>query len=272
MSATSRAVPILEQIHLYPVKGLRGIALEAAGIERCGLEGDRRWLVTGTDRKFLTQRDLPDMATLDAIPDAAGLTLRRGDESCRVPLPDEQAPVAAVVVWHHSLPARAADPAASDWLSARLGRPCLLWFMHDTGVRPVDPGCGLEQDRVSFADGFPVLVVNTASLDALNRALVQGAVPIDRFRANLVVSGFPAWDENSWQTLRIGAMRFRAPTPCARCVVVTQDQRTGEKPHLGEPLKTLGRLNRQPDGIIFGRNLIPEAPGRLSVGDPVSIV
>lgn len=268
-------MPILEQIHLYPVKGLRGIALEAAAIERCGLEGDRRWLVTGPDRRFLTQRDLPAMATLDAIPDAAGLALRCGDETCLVRLPDPHAPVADVVVWHHSLPARAADLAASEWLSARLGRPCLLWFMHDPEVRPVDPGCGLEHDRVSFADGFPVLVVNTASLDALNDALLaasgDGAVPIGRFRANLVVSGFPAWDENGWRTLRIGPMRFRAPTQCARCVVITRDQRTGETPHPGEPLKTLGRLNRQPDGIIFGRNLIPDAPGRLSVGDPVSV-
>ncbi len=271
MPTEAHRMPVLEQIRLYPVKGLRGFSLAEAELERCGLAGDRRWLVTGPDQRFLTQRDLPAMATLDAIPDAAGLTLSGGGAACRVALPDAQAAVAEVVVWHHTLPARTAGPAADDWLSDRLGRPCRLWFMHDTTVRPVDAGFGQQQDRVSFADAFPILLVNSGSLAALNADLGDGAVPIDRFRPNLVVRGFPAWAENDWRTLRIGSMRFRVASPCARCVVITQDQRTGEKPDPGEPLRALGRLNRQPDGIMFGLNLIPEAPGRLSAGDAVEI-
>ena len=143
--------------------------------------------------------------------------------------------------------------------------------MDDERARAVDPAFGEPGDHVGFADAYPLLATNASSLAALN-AVLGTPVPMDRFRPSVTVSGLPAWSEDRWRRVRIGAMTFRAPAPCTRCVVVTRDQRTGASPDPGEPLRTLGRLNRHPSGIVFGANLIPEAPGRLAVGDAVEVL
>ncbi|MCQ8277072.1 MOSC domain-containing protein [Acetobacteraceae bacterium KSS8] len=258
-------------LNLFPVKGLRGLPLDAMEIEPCGPAGDRRWLVTDPEGVFLTQRTVPDLARIAAVPTGNGVVLSTNEGQCAVTIPGEEAPIGTVSVWHHQVQARQAAGDAQAWLSAVMGRPCLLWFMHDTAARPIDPQGGRPDLTVSFADAYPLLAVNRASLDALNATLGENAVPIERFRANLVIEGPPAWSENGWRSLTVGGLRFHAPTRCTRCVVITRDQQSGEAPHPGEPLKSLGQLNRLPEGIVFGVNLIPEAPGRVSVGDPVEI-
>ena len=137
----------------------------------------------------------------------------------------------------------------------------------------------LPTDRVNFADGFPLLLANTASLDAVNDWLVEAgdeAVPMTRFRPNLVVTGAGPWAEDTWigRRLRIGPMTFRAAKSCARCVVTTIDQETGEKGR--EPLRMLGQHRRYDNGLLFAINLIPELSiadvGQVRVDDPVSVV
>lgn len=256
---------ILDALFIYPVKGLRGIAVTEAVVEPWGLQGDRRWMVVDGAGRYLTQRDLPGMARIAAVPDGGGITLSAdGMAPLHVPLP--RAPV-TVVVWRDQVQAREAGPDAAAWLSRALGQPCRLVHMGDPATaRPVDPGYARPGDRVSFADGFPVLAVNAASLDDLNARLAQ-PVPMDRFRTNLVVSGTSAWAEDSWTTLHVGPVRFRGPKTCARCVVVTTDQATGARPRDREPLRTLTAFRRGGDGrVIFGMNLIPDGTGRISIG------
>jgi uncharacterized protein YcbX len=122
-----------------------------------------------------------------------------------------------------------------------------------------------------FSDGFPVLLANMASLDALNAALPQ-PIGMSRFRPNIIVTGAAAWAEDRWLRIRIGAVLFRVAKPCARCAVTTVDQVTGERPDKSEPLRTLGRIRRTAGGVMFGQNLIPDGPGRIAVGDSVEIL
>ncbi|TLU73919.1 MOSC domain-containing protein [Lichenicoccus roseus] len=263
---------LLTALHRYPVKGLQGEGLQRMDVERCGPWGDRRWMVVEPNGSFLTQRKLPRMARLSAAvqPDGS-LRLSCGTAAIEVALP-----VAAerleVAVWRSRLEAALAGERADAWLSEQLGWRCRLVHLDNPSARPVERTTGVEQDDVvSFADGYPLLLTSSASLDALNMAL-KAPVPMDRFRPNLVVDGGIPWQEDGWRRLRIGDMLFRAPKACTRCVVITLDQRTGQAPQPGEPLRTLGRLNRTEAGIVFGRNLIPEAPGRIAVGDPVEIL
>jgi uncharacterized protein YcbX len=93
-----------------------------------------------------------------------------------------------------------------------------------------------------------------------------------RFRPNIVVTGAAAWAEDGWRRIRIGTVVFRVAKPCARCVVTTIDQITGERPDKSEPLRTLGRMRRTADGVMFGQNLIPDGPGRITVGDAIEIL
>jgi uncharacterized protein len=125
---------------------------------------------------------------------------------------------------------------------------------------------------VSFADGYPLLLTSTGSLDQLGQWLAaegERPVPMNRFRPNVVVTGFGPWAEDRWRRIRIGAVSFRVAKPCGRCVVTTTDQTTGERG--SQPLRILGAKRRFGQSLVFGQNIIPDSPGFIRVGDPVKI-
>jgi uncharacterized protein YcbX len=142
--------------------------------------------------------------------------------------------------------------------------------MPDSSFRRVDAGRVDEYRRVGFADGFPFLVTNTASLAELNTRL---AAPVEmrRFRPNIVVEGAEAWDEDHWQSLSIGDNHLSIVKPCSRCVMTTVDPAKGQKDAASQPLRTLSGYRRTQEGVIFGQNAIHESPGIIRVGDPVSV-
>ncbi len=265
------------EIRIYPVKGLRGCPLVEASVEPWGLAGDRRWLVTDSGGRFVSQREAPLMARIEATAVTGGLVLSADGFGCvDVAAPDAAGGDAVeVTIWRDRVMASPADGAVGEWLSNALGRPgCRLVYMgNPAAARPVNQAYASPEDRVSFADGFPVLLTTTASLADVN-ARLDRAVPMDRFRPNLVVTGSRPWDEDRWSTLRVGggadAVPFRVAKPCDRCVVTTIDQRTGEKAHDGEPLRTIAALRTSPHArTAFGQNLIPCGEGRVALGDAV---
>jgi len=148
-----------------------------------------------------------------------------------------------------------------------------LVYLDDPTRRAVNPEFGSDGDVVSFADGYPLLLTSTASLGELCSWLTQDGdqpVPMSRFRPSVVVAGSGPWAEDGWRRIRIGAVSFRVVKPCGRCMVTTIDQMTGEVGR--QPLKMLGRRRLIGNDLVFGQNMIPEAPGTISVGDQVEIL
>ena len=264
----------LAAIGIYPVKSLGGTAPGSIEVEPWGLLGDRRWLVVDADRRFLTQRSVARMAVIRAedVP-GRGIMLSGADlPAMLVEAPGDGAPVVPVTVWRDTVPARIAAATAERWLTAALGVACQLAHLHDTAARPTNPAFAPAGSTVSFADGYPLLLTSLASLSDLNGRLAQ-PVGMDRFRANVVVDGFTAWDEDHWRIVTIGAVEFEAVKPCVRCVVTTIDQTTGLRPDKLEPLRTLAAWRGQMGAdITFGQNLVPVSRGRISVGDRVAVV
>jgi uncharacterized protein YcbX len=263
----------LASIHTYPIKGCRRVDHRAVAVEPWGLAGDRRWLVVEPDGTFVTQRAEPRLALVRAAPgNGGGLVLRTpGMADLDVPAPAGGARL-PVRIWRDKVEATPAGPAADGWLAKLFDRPLRLVHLDDATQRPVNPEYGRTDDRVSFADGYPVLLANTASLDAVNDWLVEGGdepVPMTRFRPNLVIAGAPAWAEDGWLggRVRVGAVTFRAVKPCDRCAVTTIDQDTAERGR--QPLRVLGKRRLSPIGPLFGVNLIPDGAGAVAVGDPV---
>ncbi len=264
--------PRVEAILVYPVKALRGLAVQHGTVEPWGLAGDRRWMVVKPDGRFLTQRDRPELARIMVTILPGGVALARpAAAGIEIPTPGRQAPRRRIRIWSDELSALDAGPEAAAWLGAALGFACGLVYLDDTSARPVDPAYGRPEDRVAFPDGFPVLLTNEASLQAVNAALPQ-PVPMSRFRPNIVIAGAGAWAEDHWRRIRIGTVSFRVVKPCSRCIVTTVDQLTGTRPDQAEPLKTLGQMHRAPGGIMFGQNLIPDGSGAIAVGDPVELL
>jgi hypothetical protein len=264
-------------VHIYPVKGCYRLDTAGAAVEPWGLAGDRRWLVVDDDGDAITQRDHASMTQIRPALRLGGLLLRTaGSPDLAVDEP-EAGDYTEVSVWSFTGKARLAHPAAHDWLSAVLGRPARLVWLDDPTRRTVNPMYGRPGDRVSFADGYPVLLANTASLSSLNDLIhesgsLEGPLPMTRFRPNIVIDQAPAWIEDAWTggRIRIGEVVFRVPKPCGRCVVTTTDQETGERGR--EPLRTLARHRNGERGLMFATNLIPDNRGTIRAGDPVEML
>ncbi|MDB4939234.1 MAG: Flavodoxin reductase [Labilithrix sp.] len=267
----------LVEIHVYPLKGAGGIALERADVLAGGLRHDRRFMLLGADGSFLTQRQHPELALVTA----AFTSLADGTPALAVGTPGGGAPTVVslspdagpskkprrtVRVWDDDVEAIDVEGPIAERLSEHLGARCSLVFMPDDVVRPVEEPYGAPGDRVGFADGFPVLLAANASLADLNARLAT-PVPMNRFRPNLVVDGGAAYDEERFGRARVGDVVFRMPKRCARCSVTTVDQRTAEVGK--EPLRTLAAYRTESNKVYFAQNLIPEAAGTIAVGDEV---
>ncbi|MBR0567400.1 MOSC domain-containing protein [Azoarcus sp. L1K30] len=256
-------------LYRYPVKSLRGDAHAALEIDARGFRFDRHWMVVDERGHFLTQRQLPRMALVDAsVGDDGGLTLRAPGmpDIAIAPAADTRLPV---TVWKDSVDASLAGPEAADWLGRFLERPCRLVQFAPDVVRAVDPAFATPADQTGFSDGFPFLLISQASLDALN-ARLEHPLPMLRFRPNIVVTGCAPHAEDDWRVIRIGEVVFRVVKPCSRCAIPTIDPATGLRGP--EPLRTLTTYRRHGNMVFFGQNLIHDGPGRLETGMRVEVL
>ncbi len=255
---------------IYPVKSLGGVELQSVHLDRFGFAGDRRWMVVNENHRFLSQRELAAMALIAAELTDSGLRLGSGKQSLLVPQPQASAPSLRVQVWEDCVVALDAGSEAAEWLSERLGGPCKLVYMAEDVHRYVDGLYAREGETVSFADGFPVLLISQASLDDLNSRL-DTPVPMNRFRPNLVVQGCEAFAEDKWRRVRIGSVEFAVAKPCSRCVMPSIDQATAAKN--SEVLQVLASYRRGDDRqVYFGQNLVYSGIGKLGVGDTLEIL
>jgi hypothetical protein len=266
----------LSAIATYPVKSCHRLDHAHATVQPWGLAGDRRWLVTDDEGAVLTQREERRLTQIRPHFAGGALVLRHeGANDLTVPAaPGDLEPIK---VWRTAVALSRAGDEADVWLSTVLGRKVRLYYLDDPTRRPINPAYSNPDDRVGLADGYPLLLTNSASLAALNDWLAEegpdeGPLPMTRFRPNVVVDGAQAWAEDGWlgRRIRIGAVTFRAPKPCDRCVITTTDQETGVRGR--EPLRTLARHRNVDQGLLFGTNLIPDGTGEILVGDEVTIL
>ncbi|SDJ38555.1 MOSC domain-containing protein [Streptomyces indicus] len=268
---------ILHSIHVHPLKAARGFAPSEAVVEPWGLAGDRRWLLVDAAGRLITQRGQARLALVEPelLPD--GVRFRApGRDPLTVAVPEPGATV-TVGVWQDDIEAVEAAAEAHAWFSAYLGTEARLVHLDEPAVRrPIDPEFARPGETVSFADGYPLLLATTASLDALNSLIAQGdhpdegPLPMNRFRPNVVIEGTEPWAEDDFKRVAIGEAVFRVAKPCGRCVVTTTDQLTATRGK--EPLRTLARHRRFGSELVFGQNLIPETTGTIRVGDPFEIL
>lgn len=274
-------------LNIYPVKGLKGIALEEASCTELGIEHDRRWMMVDREGEFLSQREHPKMATVWTEIDGDALSLSAPDVGeVRVPLEPEAPRKLRVRVWNSRCDAVTVSREADEWLTDCLGFHCTLVYMPASSKRYSNPEFGGTGKRVGFADGYAYLMTNEASLADLNAKLMakgHPALPMNRFRPNIVVTGAGAFDEDNWRDLKFAplgsldsrpsgndAVLLRTAKPCGRCQVTTTDQATGEV-RGPEPLATLATYRDGAFGVRFGMNLVTLREGTIRVGDAIEL-
>ena len=259
----------LTEIHVYPVKSLAGIRVSSWPVTKKGLLHDRKWMLIDNNQQFLSQRRIPRMTLITtALTETQLILSAPGFNDLYLPLQPEGGDIINSTIWHDQCDARSISTEADRWLSKFLGVDCRLVYQPDDLVRPVNPEYAKASDQVSFADGFPFLIISEQSLSALNQEM-QLNLPMIRFRPNLVVDGCASYAEDQWREISIGEIDFRLTKPCARCSVPTIDPSTGESGK--EPLTTLNRTRKWQNKVYFGQNALHNQCGTLSVGDSLQI-
>jgi uncharacterized protein YcbX len=258
----------LSGLYVYPVKSARGIALREALLGDRGIEHDRRFMVVDDGGHMLTQRVLGALARLAVAIEGDALALSFEGVEHAVPLCPRGGTARRVRVFSDEVDALDLGPEVRSFLSAALGRPAALVYMPDETQRRVDPTRAAEHDIVGFADGFPYLLANESSLEALNRELPM-PVTMQRFRPNFVVRGLPPYGEDALRELTIGGVPFLALKPSSRCVIVNIDPQTGLREK--GVFETLVRTHASERRPMFGQNLVARGRGRVALGDPVAL-
>ena len=262
----------LSEIWIYPVKSLGGIRLSKAQTEERGLRYDRRWMIIDENNVFITQRMFTQMALIDVELVQEGLRIfNRNSPADHVIMPFEpvERETLAVTVWDDVTEGVTVCKEADQWLSRQLGQPVRLVMMPETSKRMADPRYAAHGERVSFADGFPYLVISQASLDELNARLAE-PITMRRFRPNFVITGTAPFAEDGWKHILIGGLQFDIVKPCSRCVLTTIDPQTAAKGP--EPLKTLATYRRSGNKILFGQNVVARDFGEIMEGDEVTLM
>jgi uncharacterized protein len=259
----------ISELYVYPVKGAAGIPLRQATLDDFGIRHDRRWMIVDAAGRFITQRNQPRLALLQPELEPDRLVL--SSPMCgRVELPLEaHGPARRVQVWDDVTDAVDAGDVAAGFVSRHLDAAVRLLFMPDNTLRQVSLDYARPGDRVSFADGFPLLLIGQASLDELNRRLPD-PVAMVRFRPNIVVAGATPHAEDGWRRLRVGDVDLDVVKPCARCAVPNVDPETAVAGR--EPTRTLAGYRRWDGKIWFGQNVLHRSAGVLRVGDPVEVL
>lgn len=276
----------ISEINIYPIKSLGGISLKESKIEERGLEFDRRWMITDEKGEFFTQREFPKMATLAMQIEENHLIVNCENESVKIPFEFEKNTTEKVRIWRSVCDAFVLPKEINDWLSDILETNCQLVYMPEETKREINSMFRQNDEIVSFADGYPFMLIGENSLNDLNEKLETGKLPMNRFRPNFVVSDSDAFAEDGWRKIRIGKTIFRSTKPCERCVIPTINQDEGVFDGK-EPLKTLAKYRQARDvfpnnfedfgsnknAILFGQNLVAENFGEMiKIGDEVEVL
>ncbi|MFS2005255.1 MOSC domain-containing protein [Duganella sp. CT11-25] len=279
-------MPILSDITLYPIKSCGGLSLREATLTTTGLMTgqiyDREWMVVDAAGVCLTQREHPRMALITPALKADTLELRApGMLRLEIPLglPDpDHAATLTTQVWDDTVLAYDCDDLTAAWFTKAIGAPCRLARFHAKAERAVSTKWtdGVAATTM-FSDGYPILVAGAASLDDLNgklRAAGREAIPMNRFRPNLVIDGIEAFEEDYAESFQLGEAMLKPVKPCPRCPMPSVDQATGT---FGpDPLDIMQSYRAKPEvdgALCFGMNsiLIAGDGQRVRVGQEIVV-
>ncbi|HCG7084895.1 TPA: hybrid-cluster NAD(P)-dependent oxidoreductase [Vibrio parahaemolyticus] len=261
--------PVLSQINVFPVKSVGGVSLSSAWVEKQGLSFDRRFMIAKADGSMITARKYPQMVTVKSALLADGVVFGSlGMEPLKIRYQDFKMQETPATVWKDTFTAYTTTDDADDWFSQVLGQRVELLFSGEQSNRVREK---LGQN-VSFADGYPVLVISQASLEELNKRSSEQH-SMDQFRTNLVVSDTKPFEEDSWKRIRIGEVEFESLKPCERCILTTINTQRGTFRESKEPLKTLQQFRaNERGGVFFGQNLVARNEGIIRQGDKVEVL
>lgn len=277
---------IVSQLCVYPLKSCQGINLLEAEVRTKGFLWDREMMLVSGSGKFITQRQFPQLAKVKVeISDRIiALSLKDGSfpslSFSLVPTGN----IIEVEIWRDRILAIDRGDEIAAWFHRFLNlaedKVCRLVQQSSEHIRPIPRKYPGEEDvPLGFADNYPIMLTNTASLEELNQRIVEihlsqkQAVSMNCFRPNIVINSSEPFIEDRWSLIQIGEIRFQVVKPCSRCIITTIDPEQGRKNQAKEPLNTLGTFRQLSEqGVMFGVNMIPQNEGKIELGDRLEVL
>jgi uncharacterized protein len=277
---------IVSELCVYPLKSCQGIELQQAQVTAKGFLWDREMMLVSGNGKFVTQRQFPQLAKVKVEVIESAINLKIEDDTL-TPLtfiPTLTGSLIEVEIWRDRFLAIDQGDTVAQWfhrlLNLEPNKVCRLVRQSPDHLRFLEPKYSNNQEKsLSFADNYPVMLTATASLTELNQRIVEihqqqkQAIPMNRFRPNIVVKTSEPFVEDTWSVIQIGEIRFTVVKPSSCCIITTIDQKQGVKNQLKEPLNTLGTFRQLSEqGVLFGVNMIPQNEGIIKVGDRLEVL
>jgi len=262
----------VSKIFIYPLKSGAPIALKSATAVSTGFLYDRNWVVVDKTGKFISQRTHPDLRLIETHISGDAIFFKNidtGERSGTFSISPNSKTTDTIKIWNDTVTAEYVSAEADRWFSGMLGGSLRLFHLSDIYKRFAEKKYAGSEKPVSFADGYPFLIISEESINDLNSRL-KNKVDVLRFRPNIVISGCKSYFEDIMKEFSIGEIRFQGVKSCARCVVITLDQETGLKDP--EPLTELSKYRRAGNNIFMGMNLIHSGEGIIRLGDEVRII
>lgn len=261
---------LVSQLNSFPLKSAKAHTLAEAVIDNYGLRADRSFMIVDQDGNGVTARDFSHIGLIELSLNELGLALSApGQPPLGIAYEMYRHSPITVQVWGQVVNSYDLGDAAANWVSR---------FVHQSnnGYRIVEklPQSGRslgELAELSFSDMAPILVLSQASLDLLNSKL-DFDIDMANFRANIIVDGCAAHAEDSWESLTIGNVQFRAVGPCPRCIMTTLSAGSALQDLRNEPINTLMQYRQGEDGnLYFGSYFYPVCNGTLKLGDELKV-
>ena len=256
-------------LNIYPIKGMQAVSMESVRVLERGFEHDRRYMLVDHKGTFISQRTHPELVFFQPQIMDDELIVRHNDESINIPLNSTLENTIETTIFDNPVSATEVSLSANKWFSSKLGQDVRLVKMTKNNIRHKQLIKGPAQVEVSFADGYPYLILGTESLNHLNSKL-DDPISINRFRPNIVVETKVPHIEDSWEKIKIGNAGFLIVKSCGRCPVVTIDQSSGIRSK--EPLKTLATYRKQDKKVYFGASAISREESMVYIGDEVVVL
>lgn len=265
-------------LYAYPVKSLRGNPADTLNISALGIDGDRQLMIL-KEGKFINQAGLPKLATVATVAtrriSASEIEFTDGASESLVHEVSSEGEESTIEYYGNEVAVVDQGNPLSDFVSEAIGSAVRVAALKETFVRSVP----LEEfsivdgiDQNGFVDVAPILLTNVASLVDLN-ARLENAVPMERFRPNIVIEGIEAFDEDKILAIEGNDWRLLRATHCERCAVTCTDHLTGERSR--EPLATLKSYRQREGGyaggVMFGAYMGVEGTAIIRVGDQLEI-
>lgn len=257
----------VKELYIYPIKSLAGISIQRAKAEEMGFENDRRWMLIDDENQFITQREYPKLSQFYPKIKDESIEISHYNSTHEFFTNENLDEIIFSKVWDDETKVVEVNKATSKWFSEVLGFSCKLVKILKKGDRKHNSSRLNQTLNVSLADGYPYLLIGSESLALLNQRLEE-KITIQRFRPNIVITTKFPHEEDFFDTFQIGNVKFKNAKPCARCVMINNNPKTGVV--LKEPLKTLSTYRTSHNNVFFGTNILCLNEGIIAVGDSLS--